>query len=424
MTEWKGWLDSLHREKVMLQRLDPLDLPQSTQPRRARRGAGRRRLALVAVVCLAVAAAAVWFFGQERSATPVYRFAPVTRGAVEDTVAAVGVLAPIRSVDVGAQISGQLKAVHVAVGDRVEEGQLLAEMDPAIYEYTVEATEAQIANLEAQVVNAQAQLVLAGQTLTRQETLRRANTSAASDYDAAVAAVAAAKGTLDSLDAQLRERRSDLRRAETNLGYTKIYSPLTGTVVSQTSEQGQTLAATQTAPVIVTVADLSTMTVEAKVSEADIARLTPGMTGWFTTLGGDDKRWEGTLRLIEPTPEIENNVVLYKALFDVPNPDGRLMITMTAQAFFVVAQAQDVLTVPAAAVRNGRGGSFVQVRQEDGTVARRTVETGLATRAVVEIRSGLEEGEDVVVSADGAPSGGRPSQSQSQRRGPGGPPVF
>ena len=243
---------------------------------------------------------------------------------------------------------------------------------------------------------------------------------------APVAAVAAAKGALDSLNAQLRERGSDLRRAETNLGYTKIYSPLTGTVVSQTSEQGQTLAATQTAPVIVTVADLSTMTVEAKVSEADIARLTPGMTGWFTTLGGDDKRWEGTLRLIEPTPEIENNVVLYKALFDVPNPDGRLMITMTAQVFFVVAQAQDVLTVPAAAVRNGRDGSVVQVRQDDGTVARRTVETGLATRAVVEIRSGLNEGDDVVVSADGAPSGGRPSQSQSQsqRRGPGGPPIF
>ncbi|KHJ55426.1 hypothetical protein LA66_01825 [Aureimonas altamirensis] len=415
---------SLHQEEVMLQRLDPLDLPQATQPRRARRGAGRRRLAVVGVICLVAVAAAVWFFGQERSAAPVYRFAPVTRGAVEDTVAAVGVLAPIRTVDVGAQISGQLKAVHVAVGDRVQEGQLLAEMDPAIYEYTVEATEAQIANLEAQVVNAQAQLVLAEQTLTRQETLRRANTSAASDYDAAVAAVAAAKGALDSLNAQLRERRSDLRRAETNLGYTKIYSPLTGTVVSQTSEQGQTLAATQTAPVIVTVADLSTMTVEAKVSEADIARLTPGMTGWFTTLGGDDKRWEGTLRLIEPTPEIENNVVLYKALFDVPNPDGRLMITMTAQVFFVVAQAQDVLTVPAAAVRNGRDGSVVQVRQDDGTVARRTVETGLATRAVVEIRSGLKEGDDVVVSSDGAPSGGRPSQSQSQRRGPGGPPIF
>lgn len=379
-------------------------------------------MVLFALVCLAAAAAAIWTMGQERGVAPIYRFAPVTRGAVEDTVAAVGTLAPIRSVDVGAQISGQLKVVHVAVGDHVQEGQLLAEMDPAIYEYTVEATQAQIANLEAQVVNAQAQLLLAGQTLTRQQTLRRANTSAASDYDAAVASVAAAKGTLDSLDAQLRERRSDLRRAETNLGYTKIYSPLTGTVVSQTSEQGQTLAATQTAPVIVTVADLSTMTVEAKVSEADIARLTPGMKGWFTTLGGDDKRWEGTLRLIEPTPEIENNVVLYKALFDVPNPDARLMITMTAQAFFVVAEAQDVLTVPAAAVQKGRDGSVVQVRQADGSVVRRTVDTGLATRAVVEIRSGLAEGDEVVVSTGGATPGA--SQSQSQRRGPGGPPMF
>ena len=98
------------------------------------------------------------------------------------------------------------------------------------------------------------------------------------------------------------------------------------------------------------------------------------------------------------------------------------MITMTAQAFFVVAEAQDVLTVPAAAVRNGRDGSVVQVRQEDGTVAPRTVETGLSTRAVVEIRSGVDEGDEVVVSADGASSGA--PQSQSQRRGPGGPPAF
>ncbi|WP_062226993.1 efflux RND transporter periplasmic adaptor subunit [Aureimonas frigidaquae] len=403
----------------MLQRTEPLTMRPAAAPRRRRR-AGPRILAALAAFG-ALAAAIFIGLGERGAAPPSYRFAPVLRADVEDTVAAVGTLAAIRSVDVGAQISGQLKTVHVAVGDTVENGQLLAEMDPAITVYTVDATRAQIANLEAQIVNAQAQLILAGQTLQRQRELIRANTSAASALDTAVAGEAAAQGALDSLKAQLAERQSDLRRAEANLGYTKIYSPLAGTVVSQTSQQGQTLAATQTAPVIVTVADLSTMTVEAKVSEADIMRLTPGMTGWFTTLGGSSERWEGRLRLIEPTPEIENNVVLYKALFDVPNRDGKLMLNMTAQVFFVVAKAENVLTVPASAVETGPQGSVVRVRSSDGIVSR-PVETGLATRAVVEIRSGLAEGEEVVTGTDTARAAAPAASGQGRPRG--GPPTI
>ncbi|KAA0969035.1 efflux RND transporter periplasmic adaptor subunit [Aureimonas fodinaquatilis] len=381
----------------MLQRVAPGVEPVAQFSRRAgRRSRGRRWPWLALVLVLAISGLIGWrYLSAAAPAVPSYEFATVIRGTLDDNVPAVGTLKAVRSVDVGAQISGQLKTVHVAVGDGVTEGQLLAEMDPAIYEYTVEATLAQIANLEAQDVNAQAQRVLARQTLNRQENLRRANTSAASELDAAVAALATAESNVDGLAAQIRERRSDLKRAEANLGYTKIYAPLNGTVVSQTSEQGQTLAATQTAPVIVTVADLSTMTVEAKVSEADIGRLTPGMKVWFTTLGDTRQRWEATLRMIEPTPETENNVILYKALFDVPNPDGRLRMTMTAQVFFVVDEAHDALQVPASAIRTSDNGPSVLVRQGNGVIER-PVETGLQTRTRVQVLSGLEEGEEVV----------------------------
>src|SRR5262249_38684281 len=123
-----------------------------------------------------------------------------------------------------------------------------------------------------------------------------------------------------------------------NLSYTKIYAPMSSTVVAQSAKQGQTLNANQQAPVGVRIADLSTMTVQAQVSEADVASLRPGMPVYFTTLGDATKRWRSTLRQINPPPETVNNVVLYDALFDVDNRDGGLMTQMTAQVFFAQAQ--------------------------------------------------------------------------------------
>jgi macrolide-specific efflux system membrane fusion protein len=189
-------------------------------------------------------------------------------------------------------------------------------------------------------------------------------------------------------------------------------------VVSITARQGQTLNANQSAPIILRLADLSVMTVQTQVSEADVSRLRIGQETYFSTLGDPDRRYVGALRQIMPTPEVVNNVVLYPALFDVPNEEGRLMTQMTAQVFFVVARAENVLTVPASALRPEAGGgpddTAVLVPGPDGTLERRPVETGIATRTAVEIRSGLAEGEVVVTgplpspSDNGGTSGRRP----------------
>jgi macrolide-specific efflux system membrane fusion protein len=125
---------------------------------------------------------------------------------------------------------------------------------------------------------------------------------------------------------------------------------MTGTVVSLTAQQGQTLNATQTAPIILRIADLATMTVWTQVSEADVPRLKPGMGPYFTTLGDQSQKWHGKLLQIQPTPDVVNNVVLYPALFDVANPDGKLMTQMSAQVFFVVAAVKNAVTVPVAAL--------------------------------------------------------------------------
>lgn len=355
---------------------------------------------MILLAALALGAWQAWERWGAAPPPPAYATALVQRGTVEDAVSALGSLQPRDYVDVGTQVSGQLRRIHVAVGQRVKAGDLLAELDPTVYQARVDSGRAQRDNLLAQLQEREARLTLAQQALRRQENLRRANATSQELLEQAQAELRVTTAQIAALRAQIGQTESDLRANEANLGYTRIYAPMTGTVVSITARQGQTLNANQSAPIILRLADLSVMTVQTQVSEADVARLRIGQEAYFSTLGDPDRRYAGTLRQINPTPEVVNNVVLYQALFDVPNPEGRLMTQMTAQVFFVVARAENVLTVPASALRaeSGQGGegAAVLVPGPDGALERRAVETGIVTRTAVEIRRGLAEGEVVV----------------------------
>lgn len=379
------------------------------------------------LILLLLAAGAGWYgwktYGRETAAETVVTETPV-RGDIENSVTASGLLSPVKDVDVGAQVSGQLKSLKVEIGDTVTDGQLIAEIDSASIETQIEIAEAELANLEAQMIDKTAQVVLSAANLTRQRALVAGNSAAQSALDEAVAALATAEANVDALKAQIRKQQATLKDARISLGYTKIYAPMTGTIVNTSAKEGQTLNANQTAPTIVTIGDLKTMTVEAEVSEADVGKLKVGMNAYFTLLGQPGKRYPGTLRQIQPTPSTENNVVLYYALFDVPNPEGILMMNMTAQVFFVASSAENVLTVPVAAVRlnsDGKTGE-VTIVTASGTRETRTVETGIRNRVRVEIVKGLGENDAVVVgtgSSDKAASSGR---SNSRRGMP--PPMF
>ncbi len=354
---------------------------------------------------------------------------PVARGDIENAVTAVGTLEAVKSVDAGAQVSGQLKALHVAIGDTVKKDQLVAEIDPATIENRIEIDRAELANLQAQQEAKKAQLVFKQANIDRQRSLVAGNAAAKQALDQAVADLASAKADVDAIEAQIRKQQATLAGDEVDLGYTKIYAPMAGTIVANPVKEGQTLNSAQSAPTIVTVADLSTMTVRAEVSEADVGRLKVGMEAYFTLLGQPGKRFTGKLRQIEPTPTVENNVVLYNALFDVPNPDGELMMSMSAQVFFVQAAARDVLVVPAGAVQMKRGEAGGKPQAEVTVVAAsgarevRKVETGIRNRVSVEVKSGLEEGERVVVTAgsDGQAAG---SGDRGSRRGMRMPRMF
>jgi len=347
---------------------------------------------------------------------PALLTATVELGDVEKTVTALGKLKPKDYVDVGTQVSGQLKKVHVEIGDRVEKGQLIAEIDPTVYETRVRNDKAVLENLKAQLLQQEAELALARQQLERNRRLLAARAISAETVEQNEATVKVATARVASTKAQIKAAEATLAGDEANLGYTKIYAPMAGTVVSQTTLEGQTVNANQQAPVIVQVANLDTMTVWAQVSEADVSKVKPGMSVYFTTLGMPERRWRGVVRQVQPTPEIVNDVVLYNVLVDVDNQEQLLMSSMTVQVFFVLAEARNVPVVPMGALRQSRDGDgyVARVLTPDGPQPR-PVKVGVVTRTAAEVVSGLQVGDKVVL---GGGQGGQAGQQGGAPRGP------
>lgn len=387
----------------------------------------RSKLIFWLFLALPLIAWLAWVLWQGQSSSQAsYTTTAVQRGDIEQLVTATGVLQPRNFVDVGAQVSGQLKVLHVEVGDPVKEGDLLAEIDTTVYTARVDATRAQLRNQQAQLQDREAQLKLAQITHQRAQNLHKEDAITEEELQRAQATLQSARAQLASLQAQREQTESSLRVEEANLEFSRIYAPMDGTVVSITARQGQTLNASQTTPDVLRIADLSVMTVQAQVSEADIGKLELDMPVYFTVLGGEGQRWYSQLNRIEPTPEVLNNVVLYNALFNVPNPSGRLMTQMTTQVFFITEQARNALQVPVAALtfipdnkersdrREPQAASDkgrtriakITVINARGVKEEREVVIGISDRVRAELISGLKEGEQVVVGVPGTQSQG------------------
>ncbi|HEX7125083.1 MAG TPA: efflux RND transporter periplasmic adaptor subunit [Thermodesulfobacteriota bacterium] len=329
-------------------------------------------------------------------AAPAPRTVTVVLGDVERTVTALGKIEPRDYVDVGTQVSGQLRRLHVDIGDEVTKGQLLAEIDPTVYETRVRASRARLADLKAQLAQRQAERDLARAQAARNRQLFAEGIISRDTVETAESAYRVADGRIASLEAQIEEAEATLRGDLANLGYTRIHAPMSGTVVAREAVEGQTVNASQTAPTIVRIADLSTVTVRAQVAEADVVKLATGIPAYFTTLGMPERRWETRVRQILPTPETVNDVVLYNVLLDVPNEDGLLASDMTAQVFFLLEAARDVPVVPMEALTRTADGYQVQVLSGN-TVVTRPVEVGVTSRTAAAVASGLAVGDQVVV---------------------------
>jgi macrolide-specific efflux system membrane fusion protein len=377
----------------------------------------RRGLWLIGALLVAGAGALGyhWAFGKAKI---LYATAVVERGDLESTVVAAGIVQPIKYVDVGAQTSGKLKSLKVKRGDHVEKNQLLAEIDPALADTALTSANATLENMTSQRSVKQSQLALAKVQRDRNEELFAHGLVSAEERDITQANSDVASADVVSQSAQMKQATAAVDTAKANLGYTKITAPMAGEVVSISLLEGQTLNANQQAPNILRIADMSTMTVWAQVSEADIVRVKPGQDVYFTVLG-QSKRWNGTIRQILPTPELINNVVFYDVLFDIPNPERELNIQMTAQVFIVLAQAKAVLLIPTAAIGNAKEGSGIKVRvlKADGSVEMRAIKIGLKSEISTEVKDGLKEKELVVIREITAAQGTTKS-ALSVRKGP------
>ena len=343
----------------------------------------------------------------------------VTKGTIEEVVTAQGKLEPKQYVDVGTQVSGQLKKIHVDIGDTVRKGQLLAEIDPRVYQAQVEAGEAKLNSLRAQLNQQKAEAVLADQNLKRNQNLIAVNAVSQQALQETESQASVAKAQVDSIAAQIQETQSNLKASQTNLGFTKIYAPMDGTVTTLPTKEGQTLNANQTTPTVMQVANLDTMTVRAQVAEADVNRLKEDMPAYFTTLGDTEQRWQGTVRQIQPSPEIVNDVVLYDVLIDVKNEGRQLMTGMTTQVFFIFGKAENVTIAPAEALthplpeqNNNSGKAYrITVLTEEGR-DHRVIHVGLQTRTQAEVTAGLNPGERILVSR---PQGQGTATAQNSR---------
>lgn len=423
----------------------------------------RNRILLVAAIVVLITGATTWAL--RKPAAPSLATSPVTRGDLEQTVDATGVIDAYKLVSVGAQASGQIKLLKVQLGDVVKQGDLIAEIDSVTQENSLKNAQAALENIRAQRAVQTATLKESELAFARQREMLAAEATSRADYESAEANLASTRAQIRALDAQIRQRETELGTAQANLGYTRITAPIDGTVVAVVAEEGRTVNANQSAPTIVKLARLDLVTVNAEISEADVVKVKPGMPVYFTILGNPDHKYQATLRTVNPAPasistdstssgssssSSSSTAVYYNALFDVENPDGTLRIDMTAQVSVLLAQAKDALLIPTVAlgpkVPEGAGQQreprsrqeaqrqqrrkpdaaelaksntyMVRVVGKDGQPAPRRIKVGLNNGSNVEVLEGLEEGEQVVV---GEVSDADKASTRSSQRSPMGP---
>jgi len=383
----------------------------------------RRRIALtLGAVLMVTLAVSLYFRSSGAAAEPQLATAPVTRGAIVQTVEATGALEAVTTVQVGTQVSGTIKALHADYNSEVRTGQVIARLEPSLFESQVEQARATLTRLEAEVDRARVALDEARRQQRRARELAGSQLIAQSELEAAESAERQAAAALRAAEAQIVQGRASLHQSQVNLGHTVIRAPIDGVVISRSVDEGQTVAASMQAPTLFVLArDLSQMQVNARVDEADIGRIQAGQQVRFRVDAYPGDTFAGRVRQVRLEPIVEQNVVSYVTVIDVPNEDLRLKPGMTATVTVEVARAKDVLRVPAAALRfqptdevfarigqeapaaarsGGTGGVWVL---DAGRLRRVPVRAGISDGVMTAVLQGaLEPGSRVVTSAAAA----------------------
>lgn len=390
----------------------------------------KKILLIGALLLLVIIIASVAYL--RRTPQITYKTAPVERGPIVASVSATGNLSAVKTVQVGTQVSGTIQKLYVDYNSRVRQGQPIAEIDPSLFNASVEQSQGNYLSAQANLQKARASLADAERTLARNRKLLAEGIISQGDFDAAETAYQTARAGMNAAEGTVSQTRGALMQSRTNLRYSVIRSPVDGVVISRAVDVGQTVAASFQTPTLFTIAqDLTKMQIEVSVDEADISRIKLDQQAVFSVDSYPEREFNGKVVQIRTAPVITQNVVTYVVVVNVDNSDLKLMPGMTANVSIRVDSRDDVLKIPPAAlrfkpklqegVRNGKGaaggpstpmrgrpggrkgaaGQQVYVLRDGKPVAVQ-IKTGIASNSAVELTEGaLKEGDEVIVEQTG-----------------------
>lgn len=397
---------------MTVDQLKPLPPPARDSSRLFRRGSLAVGLSLVVVLSAGVVLAQV--LQQPKPAPAVapemgppapIKFDTVTiqRGDIQQTVEAAGKLQLYKYADANAQVAGQIKDVLVSVGDTVQAGKMVVEITPTLQPAKVETNRAQMARLQAELADQRAQMDFAELQFKRQTQLKAQNATREESFESSRMSMSSASARVDAINAQIRQVEATLKFDDESRQHTQVMAPITGTVVALNARPGQTVGAPLPTAPLMRIADLSKMTVQARVAEIDVTRLRRGITATFTTPGYPGKQWSGKLRQVIPVPADgtgeQGKQTFYNVLFEVDNPDQELMSGMSTQVRFIIAEAKDAVLLPSKLLgKPDEDGLYAaNVLDANQQLSPRKLKIGLRTQQQVQVVSGLSAGDLLLV---------------------------
>lgn len=365
---------------------------------------------LLLLLALGIAGGAYYYYSSKKSSDqPSFLTENVKRADVEKTVVASGSVRSNHRVEVGAQVSGEITKIYVKLGQEVKKGELIAEIDSKTQKNSQSTKKAQLASYIAQLRAKETAYSTALKNYNRQSKLFKTGSTSRVNLDSAKSTLDSAKSEVTAIKQSIKQTEIELDTAKTNVGYTKITSPMNGTVISIPVSEGQTVNANQNTPTIVQIADLKTMLIKPEISEGDITKVKAGQEVEFTILSAPDKKYHAVIDSVDPasttltddeySESVSNtSAVYYYANVVVDNSDNTLRIGMTTEDSIKIASAKNVLTISNMALKKERGKYFVNVLNAENKMEAKQVEIGVQNDFQTEIKSGLNEGDKIVIS--------------------------
>ena len=355
-----------------------------------------------------------YFFNNNKSENIQYLTERVSKGDIINTVLATGSVSAYQKVSVGAQVSGQIDKLYVKLGQKIKKGDVIAEIDSTTQKNDLKTAKSNLEIYKAQLKSKTIAMNIAQTQYNRQKNLLNVDAGSQVDFENAKNSLALAKSEVDVLKSQIEQANISVSTAETNVGYTKIVSPLDGVIVSVPVEQGQTVNSNQTTPTIVEIADLSKMIIKPEISEGDITKVKAGMPVEFSIIGDPDKTYHTTLQSVDPgtttltdgtsstsssnSSSSSSTAIYYYGNLIVPNDDQKLRISMTTQNTITVSKAENILIIPTITIKKEKGKDYVYILGKNKQPEKREIKTGISDELNSQVLSGLSEGEEVISS--------------------------